>query len=357
MPVVAGASCGDCVSSPSAHVARLAQRVGEEPPLARRAQPELEPPVHAVLQVVGGHVLHLAQQLVERLVEVRLRQLLASTSPAPTGRRRRPSARRSSRASAPPAPQRSQITRFGHCGALYRGCAALAIRRMTIRRRWIESALAHMSDRTFYITTPIYYPNGEPHLGHVYTTLCADMLARYHRLRRRRDVLPHRHRRARHQDGQDRRRAEASSRGSWPTRYVDGLPRRLERAGRHQRRLHPHDRATRHKTACRRSSSKLVANGDIYLGGYEGWYDEGQEEFVTETEAKANEFKSAISGKPLVRYKEPTLLLPPEQVRPAACWRTSRQHPEFIQPRVAAQRGDQQAEARASRTCRSAGRR
>src|SRR5882672_11105089 len=34
----------------------------------------------------------------------------------------------------------------------------------------------------FYITTPIYYPNAEPHLGHVYTTLCADTVARYHRL-------------------------------------------------------------------------------------------------------------------------------------------------------------------------------
>src|SRR5678815_2263864 len=39
-----------------------------------------------------------------------------------------------------------------------------------------------MSDRTFYITTPIYYPNAEPHLGHVYTTLCADAVASYHRL-------------------------------------------------------------------------------------------------------------------------------------------------------------------------------
>ena len=40
-----------------------------------------------------------------------------------------------------------------------------------------------MSDRNkFYITTPIYYPNAEPHLGHVYTTLAADTVARYHRL-------------------------------------------------------------------------------------------------------------------------------------------------------------------------------
>ena len=36
---------------------------------------------------------------------------------------------------------------------------------------------------TFYITTPIYYPNAEPHLGHVYTTICCDVIARYHRLR------------------------------------------------------------------------------------------------------------------------------------------------------------------------------
>src|SRR3954464_10729504 len=38
-------------------------------------------------------------------------------------------------------------------------------------------------DNTFYITTPIYYPNGEPHLGHAYTTIAADAIARYHRLR------------------------------------------------------------------------------------------------------------------------------------------------------------------------------
>ena len=41
---------------------------------------------------------------------------------------------------------------------------------------------APMPDK-FYITTPIYYPNAEPHLGHVYTTLCVDTVARYHRLK------------------------------------------------------------------------------------------------------------------------------------------------------------------------------
>src|SRR5207237_9452377 len=62
----------------------------------------------------------------------------------------------------------------------------------------------------------------------------------------------------------------------------------------------------RHKTAVQKIVQRLLDNGDIYLGSYEGWYDEGQEEFVTETEAKSHEYKSAISGRPLVRYSEPT---------------------------------------------------
>ena len=39
-----------------------------------------------------------------------------------------------------------------------------------------------MSDRVFYLTTPIYYVNAEPHLGHAYTTIVADAMARWHRL-------------------------------------------------------------------------------------------------------------------------------------------------------------------------------
>src|SRR5690349_17423620 len=52
---------------------------------------------------------------------------------------------------------------------------------MTNAAAGLESRLP-MSDRTFYITTPIYYPNGEPHLGSIYTTMICDTVARYHRL-------------------------------------------------------------------------------------------------------------------------------------------------------------------------------
>jgi methionyl-tRNA synthetase len=87
----------------------------------------------------------------------------------------------------------------------------------------------------------------------------------------------------------------------------------------------------RHKEAVQEIVRKLQANGDIYLGSYEGWYDEGQEEFVTETEAKDHEFKSVVSGRPLVRYKEPTYFFKLSKYVPRI-QEYIESHPEFIQP-------------------------
>ncbi|MFT3787695.1 MAG: methionine--tRNA ligase [Tepidisphaeraceae bacterium] len=158
--------------------------------------------------------------------------------------------------------------------------------------------------KRFYVTTPIYYPNGEPHLGHVYTTICADVLARYHRAA-----------------GDD-------------TYFLTGTDEhgiKMVKTA-EQEKTTPLDLATknsnvfrktfrefnisnddfirtsedRHKQAVTEIVRRMVESGDIYLGHYEGWYDEGQEEFITETEAKDAEYKSKISGRPLVRYKEPT---------------------------------------------------
>ena len=49
---------------------------------------------------------------------------------------------------------------------------------------------------------------------------------------------------------------------------------------------------------------KLVDRGDIYLGEFEGWYDRGQEEYITENRARELDYKSPISGKPLEREKQ-----------------------------------------------------
>ncbi|MGH7179734.1 MAG: methionine--tRNA ligase [Tepidisphaeraceae bacterium] len=160
-----------------------------------------------------------------------------------------------------------------------------------------------MSSR-YYITTPIYYPNAEPHLGHIYTTLAADTVARYHRLRGDDTFLL---------TGTDEHGIKMVKTAADQNVPVEELvDRNVKVFADLWKELHvTHDdfirtSSDRHKQAVTRIVEKLVANGEIYLGSYEGWYDEGQEEFVTETEAKAGDFKSAISGKPLVRYKEPT---------------------------------------------------
>jgi methionyl-tRNA synthetase len=185
-----------------------------------------------------------------------------------------------------------------------------------------------MSDR-FYITTPIYYPNAEPHLGHVYTTLCADTVARYHRLIGDETFFL---------TGTDEHGIKmvktAAALNVEPKELVDRVVAVFQNVWKEFDVTNDdfiRTTSDRHKKAVEQIVEKLVRNGDIYLGSYEGWYDEGQEEFVTETEAKANEYKSAVTGKPLVRYKEPTYFFRLKKYV-TRVQEYIEQHPEFIQP-------------------------
>ncbi len=185
-------------------------------------------------------------------------------------------------------------------------------------------------DRTaFLITTPIYYPNGEPHLGHVYTTLCADTIARYHRLKGDDTFLL---------TGTDEHGVKmvktAADRGVTPRQLADENAAIFESLWRE---LHvtnddfirtPEER---HHRAVQTVVNHLLANDDIYLGGYTGWYDEGQEEFVTETTAKEQDYKSAISGRPLVRHEEKSYFFRLSRYVPRVLQHVA-DHPEFILP-------------------------
>jgi methionyl-tRNA synthetase len=160
-----------------------------------------------------------------------------------------------------------------------------------------------MSTR-YYITTPIYYPNAEPHLGHCYTTLAADTVARYHRLRGDKTYFL---------TGTDEHGIKmvktADELKTEPAKLADQVVQTFKDTWKLLGITHDDFIRTtepRHKESVAKIVLKLVENEDIYLGSYQGWYDEGQEEFVTETEAKAAEFKSIISGRPLTRYSEPT---------------------------------------------------
>ena len=186
-----------------------------------------------------------------------------------------------------------------------------------------------MPGRTFYITTPIYYPNGEPHLGSIYTTMICDTVASYHRLRGDETFFL---------TGTDEHGTKmaksAAAEGVEPielaTRYADIFRHVWVELG-----VTNDDfiRTTeeRHKTRVQRIVERLVASGDIYLGSYGGWYDEGQEEFVTETAAKEKDYKSAISGKPLTRYTEDSYFFRLSKYVPQVLAHIEA-HPDFIRP-------------------------
>lgn len=181
----------------------------------------------------------------------------------------------------------------------------------------------------YYITTPIYYPNGEPHLGHVYTTLCADTLARWHRLAGD-DVF--------FLTGTDEHGIKmvktAAERGIEPRQLADEMAAVFELLWKELHVTNDDFIRTpqqRHVKTVQEIVRRLSANDDLYLGSYQGWYDEGQEEFVTETEAKAHDYKSAISGRPLSRYQEPTYFFRLKKYVPRILEHIEA-HPQFIQP-------------------------
>ena len=154
----------------------------------------------------------------------------------------------------------------------------------------------------FYVTTPIYYVNDKPHLGHVYTTMVADVVARYHRLRGD-DVF--------FLTGVDEHAAKvadkAAEMGMSPQQWADRnaaafreVFERLEMTNDDFVRTSE----DRHKSKVTEYVQALLDSGDVYQGEYEGWYDAGQEEYVPEGKAREYDYKSPVNGKPLVRKSE-----------------------------------------------------
>src|SRR4051794_7433262 len=138
--------------------------------------------------------------------------------------------------------------------------------------------------RAFFVTTPIYYPNDVPHIGHGYTTVAADFLARYHRLRGD-DVL---FLTGTDEHGQNLAR-KAQQAGKTPQEYVDEMePRWREVWTRLEISFDDYIRTTedRHTAAVTKLLQAVHDNGrdDIYLGTYEGLYCVSCEAYYTEDE-------------------------------------------------------------------------
>ncbi|MEX0653955.1 MAG: methionine--tRNA ligase, partial [Phycisphaeraceae bacterium] len=157
-------------------------------------------------------------------------------------------------------------------------------------------------NKRYYVTTPIYYVNDRPHIGHVYTTTVADVVARYHRLRGEDTFFL---------TGTDEHAAKvvdaAAERGMTAQQWADRNAEEFESTFRRLGLTHDDFIRTsqpRHTTRVQQYVKQLLDSGDVYLGDYEGWYDAGQEEYVPENKAKEYDFKSPINGKPLVKKKE-----------------------------------------------------
>lgn len=133
--------------------------------------------------------------------------------------------------------------------------------------------------KKFYITTPIYYVNDKPHVGHTYTTIAADVLARWHRLKGE-DVF--------FLTGTDEHgekvQEAAKKAGKEPQEFVDALVPKFKDVW--TRFNISHDKFIRttdaeHEKAVIELIKKVHDAGDIYKGMYEGWYCVPDETFYT----------------------------------------------------------------------------
>jgi methionyl-tRNA synthetase len=134
----------------------------------------------------------------------------------------------------------------------------------------------------FYITTPIYYPSGKLHIGHSYTTVAADAMARYKRLRGF-DVM---FLTGTDEHGQKIQR-KAESIGMTPQAYVDEIVDGIKELWQlldisYDRFIRTTDKA--HEKAIQYIFQTLFDKGDIYKSEYEGWYCTPCESFWTETQ-------------------------------------------------------------------------
>jgi methionyl-tRNA synthetase len=159
---------------------------------------------------------------------------------------------------------------------------------------------------TYYITTPIYYVNGSPHIGHAYTTIACDVLARWKRL----DGFDVMFLTGTDEHGQKVEKAAADA-GLEPQAFTDRISAIFHAMGA-ELGISNDDfiRTTeeRHKRACTALWEKLASSGDIYLGGYEGWYAVRDEAFYDEGELVRHPdgSRTAPSGAPVEWVTEPS---------------------------------------------------
>jgi methionyl-tRNA synthetase len=184
---------------------------------------------------------------------------------------------------------------------------------------------------SYYLTTPIYYVNDRPHIGHAYTSLACDVLARFMRLDGR-DVF---FLTGTDEHGQKVEKAAAAA-GEDPQSFADRVSVHFSDLARDMNFSNDafiRTTEVRHAEASQALWRAMEASGDIYLGKYAGWYSVRDEAFFTESELSDDENgkKRAPSGAEVEWVEEPSYFfkLSAWQDRLLAFYES---HPEFIGP-------------------------
>lgn len=181
--------------------------------------------------------------------------------------------------------------------------------------------------KTFYLTTPIYYPSGNLHIGHAYTTVAGDAMARYKRLRGY-DV--------RYLTGTDEHgqkiQQKAEEKGVTPQEYVDEIVAGIQELWKKLDISYDDFIRTtedRHKKVVEKIFARLLEQGDIYLGEYEGMYCTPCESFFTELQL--NEGMCPDCGRPVEKVKEESYFFKVSKYADRLL-QYYEEHPDFIQP-------------------------
>ena len=188
-----------------------------------------------------------------------------------------------------------------------------------------------IGSKRYYITTPIYYVNAAPHIGHAYTTLACDALARFKRL----DGFDVKFLTGTDEHGQKVEEA-ANKAGIDPQTFTDKVSqnfRDLTGCMRFSNDDFIRTTEERHVRSCQALWRRLVERDQIYLGSYAGWYSVRDEGFVTETElVKGPDGKKyAPSGAEVEWVEEPSYFFR------LSAWQQPlldyyESHPDFILP-------------------------
>jgi methionyl-tRNA synthetase len=159
-----------------------------------------------------------------------------------------------------------------------------------------------MADGKFYITTPIYYVNDKPHIGHSYTTILADVLARYHRLRGDDTFFLT----GTDEHGQKVKRA-AEKAGMTPKEQADSTVVRFQELWKKLEITNDDFIRTteeRHKSVVQSILQDLYDRDEIYRAEYDGWYCVTCERFYTEKDLVDGTCPEAGCGRPVEKIAE-----------------------------------------------------